>query len=256
MALSTMNAGLQLSHLSIAINEQAPIIHDVSLAIAPGTTHALMAPNGAGKSSLAYAIMGHPNYQITQGGMHFYGHDLAALSPDKRAKLGIFLAFQNPLTLPGVTVTSFLREAYQAIHNIHCTIAEFQQLLNIAMEKIGMESHFALRMVNDGFSGGEKKRLEVLQLLLLKPRLVILDEIDSGLDIDALKLIAKTICILKQENPAMIILIISHYERMLALMEPDFVHIMCRGRLVKSGDNTLVQLLERSGYQSFTTAEQ
>lgn len=246
-----MGSGLIITKMSVMLGNQVQIVSDFTLTILPGTNHALMAPNGSGKSTIAYALMGHPMYRVNGGSLVFNGHDITHVSADKRAKLGIFLAFQNPLSLPGVTVASFLKEAYQAIKGIHSEVKDFQQQLFAAMEQLGMDPAFAFRAVNDGFSGGEKKRLEMLQLLLLKPSLVILDEIDSGLDVDALKCVAKVLNELKLQNPAMSIIIITHYQRMLELLVPDFVHIMYQGRLVKSGDYGLVHELEHKGYDEF-----
>lgn len=246
-----MGSGLIINKMSVMLGIQKQIVSDFTLTVLPGTTHALMAPNGSGKSTIAYALMGHPAYTVNAGSVVFNGHDITQVSAHKRAQLGIFLAFQNPLSLPGVTVASFLKEAYQAIQGTHIEVKDFQQLLFTAMEKLGMEAAFAFRAVNDGFSGGEKKRLEMLQLLILKPSLVILDEIDSGLDVDALKCVAKVLNDLRHENMAMSIIIITHYQRMLELVKPDHVHIMYQGKLVKSGDYSLVHELEDKGYDEF-----
>lgn len=243
-----MGSGLIIKNISVELGTQVQIISDFSLAIAPSTVHALMAPNGAGKSTIANVLMGNPHYEVTKGSMHYNGTDIKDLSADKRAKLGIFLAFQNPLALPGVTVVSLLKEAFEAVKGVHVAVKEFQQLLFVAMDRLGIDHAFAFRAVNDGFSGGEKKRLEMLQLLVLRPSLVILDEIDSGLDVDALKRIAQALNELKRENPAMSILIITHYYRMLELVQPDYVHIMHQGRLIKTGNAGLVQELETTGY--------
>lgn len=248
-----MSLGLQINSLCVVLPENRPLLQDVCLEVAPGTTHAIMAPNGAGKSSLAYTLMGHPHYVITQGSITFNGVDITTLSPDKRAKLGIFLAFQQPYALPGVTVLNFIKESYQAVKNIHSSVKDFQQLLYAAMDDLGIDHSFAFRAVNDGFSGGEKKRLEMLQLSILKPSLVILDEIDSGLDIDALKYVSQVLARLKQENPAMSILIITHYHRMLDYIKPDFVHIMHRGSVVHSGNSSVADTIEKKGYDEFCT---
>jgi Fe-S cluster assembly ATP-binding protein len=229
--------------------ENLSVIKGLSLEISPGTVHALMGRNGSGKSSFAYTVMGHPRYSVAAGSMHFDGHDLLALSPDKRAKLGIFLAFQHPIELPGVTVFNFLRESYQAAHANQISVADFKALLFAAMDQLSLDQSFAYRSLNDGFSGGEKKRLEMLQLMILKPKLAILDEIDSGLDVSALKMVIHALNQIKAENPSMSFLIITHYQKVLDFIVPDFVHIMANGIIEQTGDALLSLQIELKGYE-------
>jgi len=232
---------------------QAAIVKNLSIAIAPGTVHAIMGSNGSGKSTLAYTLMGHPNYTITAGSITYKDQDVASLSPDKRAKLGIFLAFQHPYEIPGVTVLSFLKSAHQAITGIQLGVKEFQLLLLEAMELLAIDPLFAHRALNVGFSGGEKKRLEMLQLIILHPSLIILDEIDSGLDIDALKVVAHGLQQLKEKNPDVSIIMITHNPRMLDYLKPHMVHIMHQGTIIKSGDLSLVSELEAKGYDAYNS---
>lgn len=242
---------LLIKNLSVALKSGQQIIKNLYLSIAPGTVHAIMGSNGSGKSTLAYTLMGHPNYIITQGSITYKDQDVAQLSPDKRAKLGMFLAFQHPFEIPGVTVLSFLKEAYQAITGTQLGVKEFQVILLNAMELLHIDPLFAHRALNVGFSGGEKKRLEMLQLLILKPSLVILDEIDSGLDIDALKVVAQGLHHLKNQQPDVSIMMITHNPRMLDYLKPDVVHIMHQGTITKSGDLSLVSELEDKGYDAY-----
>lgn len=241
---------ISISNLCNTIHDTA-ILKGINLEIAPGSVHALMGPNGSGKSTLAYILMGHPAYEVTDGAISFNGTDITQLSPDKRAQLGIFLAFQQPLEIPGVTVTLFLKEAYQAVTGEHISPKDFQVILSARMEQLGIDPAFAYRNLNEGFSGGEKKRLEILQLLVLKPSFVVLDEIDSGLDVDALKIIAQGIKQAQRENPQLSILIITHYQRILDHIIPDFVHIMHDGVIVQSGDASLAHTVEQKGYDAF-----
>ena len=239
---------LVLNNLSVALASGQSIIHRLTLTIEPGTIHALMGSNGSGKSTLAYTLMGHPQYIVTEGTIIYKDHDITQLATDKRAKAGIFLAFQHPYELPGVTVCTFLKESYGALHGVQLSIKEFQIILFAAMEQLSIDHSFAYRHLNAGFSGGEKKRMEMLQLLLLKPTLAILDEIDSGLDLDALKVVADGLQYVRQRNPSMAVVIITHNPRMLHHITPDVVHIMHQGSIVRSGDNALVQELEHKGY--------
>jgi Fe-S cluster assembly ATP-binding protein len=241
---------LSIANIHVSVDDQL-ILKGFNLAVAPGTVHALMGPNGSGKSTLAYTLIGHPQYQVTAGTMQWQGIQLNDLSPDKRAKLGIFLAFQQPLAIPGVTVGAFLKEAYQAITGITLSVADFNTLLFNAMAHLGMDQSFAIRCLNDGFSGGEKKRLEILQMLILKPTLAILDEIDSGLDIDALKAVAVGIAQARRDNPTMSIIIITHYQRILDYLTPNYVHIVHDGAVITSGTADLVHTLESKGYDAF-----
>ncbi|MEX2437957.1 MAG: Fe-S cluster assembly ATPase SufC [Candidatus Babeliales bacterium] len=245
---------LSIKDLSIVIEERL-VIKNLTLIIEQGTIHALMGPNGSGKSSLAYALMGHPSYQITAGSLLFNGHKLADLSVDKRAQAGLFLVFQYPHSLPGVTVFTFIKEAYDAVHG-SIDVPAFDALLKKAMTILHIDESFAYRYLNDGFSGGEKKRLEILQMLILKPTLAILDEVDSGLDIDALKIVARGITLAQAENPSMSILLITHYQRILEYVIPDYVHILCNGRIMQSGNAALVHQIEAKGYDEYTKQAQ
>jgi len=245
-----MKNDLLINQLYVSVDGQE-IIKGLSLEVAPGSLHALMGANGSGKSSLAYTIMGHPRYTITNGSIYYKGQDVAALSPDKRARLGIFLAFQHPYALPGVSVKTFLKESYQAVTGIVIGVKEFQELLYAAMARLSIDSAFADRSLNEGFSGGEKKRFEMLQLILLKPSLVILDELDSGLDIDALKMVTHALLEIRNINPSMSIILITHYQKMLNYITPDFVHILSDGAIVKTGSATLALELEDKGYDGY-----
>lgn len=244
---------LLIKNLSVALKSGQQIIENLFLEVAPGTVHAIMGSNGSGKSTLAYTLMGHPNYTIIDGSIMYKDQDIAQLSPDKRAKLGMFLAFQHPFEIPGVTVLSFLKSAHQAITGIQLGVKDFQLILLDAMELLHIDPLFAHRALNVGFSGGEKKRLEMLQLIILKPSLVILDEIDSGLDIDALKVVAHGLHHLKSQNSDVAIIMITHYPRMLNYLNPDFVHIMHQGTIIKSGDLSLVSEIEDKGYDAINS---
>ena len=227
--------------------EGKPILNGVTLSIAVGETHALMGPNGSGKSTLAHVIMGHPGYEVTEGEIWFAGRNLLELEPDERARLGVFLAFQYPVAIPGVTVTKFLKTAVDAIRGAgQVRAAEFMAQIREHLRLLEMDEAFLNRHLNDGFSGGEKKRVEILQMLMLRPKLAVLDETDSGLDIDALRVVAKGINHLR--GPTMASLVITHYERMLKLVEPDHLHIMIDGRVALSGGPALVHELEAKGY--------
>lgn len=232
--------------------DQKVILSECSLHVEPGSTHAIMGPNGSGKSTLAYTLMGHPAYQVLQGQIDYNGSDLLALSPDKRAQQGLFLAFQQPIEIPGVTVSNFLKEAYQAIFKTSISAKDFMNLLAQALEFLHMDYAFAHRALNESFSGGEKKRLELLQMLILKPKLVILDEIDSGLDVDALKLVARVVEQLRKENNQVTVLCITHYNRLLHHMPVDHVHILKNGTISLSGTIALAQEVEIKGYDVFS----
>jgi Fe-S cluster assembly ATP-binding protein len=240
---------LIIQNLSISVS-QKNIVQDVNLAIKPGSVHALMGPNGSGKSTLAYTLMGYPTYEVAQGSLMLEGVSLNELSIDKRAKAGIFLAFQQPLEIPGVTVFNFLREAYHALGNPLLSISGFQELVYAKMALLQMDVAFAQRPVNAGFSGGEKKRLELLQLLVLKPKIAILDEIDSGLDVDALKIVAQGLQKAREDNPNLALLMITHYPRLFNYIKPDFVHVLSKGRLIKSGEAELAFAIEQRGYNA------
>ncbi len=238
---------LHINDLSVSV-QQTEVIKNLFYAMSPGIVHVLMGPNGSGKSSLAYTLMGHPNYQNTSGTIRFFDTDITHLSPDKRARLGLFLAPQYPCEIPGLTVFNFMKESYYALHGV-IDVAEFQKLLYEAMDILNIDHAFAYRNVHEGFSGGEKKRCELLQLLVLKPKLAILDEIDSGLDVDALKCVVRAIELVREHNQAMSILLITHYQHLLNYITPDAVHVMHAGNLVRSGDITLAHTIQRQGYE-------
>ncbi len=236
-------------HVNVADKE---ILKGVNLNIKQGSVHALMGPNGTGKSTLAYALMGHPNYTVTEGEAIFKGQNILALEPDVRSHLGVFLAFQYPVAIPGVTVANFLRTAINAKRRFAnpddkgITIPEFRKLLKNKMDLLKMDHAFAGRYLNEGFSGGEKKRAEVLQMAALEPHMAVMDETDSGLDIDALRIVSEGVNALR--GPALGVLIITHYQRILNYIKPDFVHIMLDGRIVENGGPELALHLEEHGY--------
>ena len=254
-----MTDQLTISGLEVSIAGKK-ILKGLDLTVGQGEVHALMGPNGSGKTSLAYTLMGHPDYTVDAGTVLWRGQDLLALAPDKRAQLGVFLAFQYPSAIPGVTVASFLRNIYNAVHHpkpadesgetsIKYTgipLAKFRKLMEEKMGLLRMDPSFATRYVNEGFSGGEKKRLEMLQMAVLSPKMAILDETDSGLDIDALKNVADGIN--ATLSPEMGVLMITHYQRMLNYVKPQFVHVLLDGRVVMSGGEELSQQLEANGY--------
>lgn len=240
---------LTLDHISLSIG-QKQLLNDLSLSIAPGTLHALMGPNGSGKSSLAHAIMGVPGPVVTQGTIQFNGVDITDLPIHKRAQQGIFLVFQHPYEIPGVTVRTLLKEAYQARTGRHSSVSEFSAILYKAMDQLQMDHSYADRPVNEGFSGGEKKRLELLQAMVLKPELLLIDEIDSGLDVDALDLVARTLSQLRKELPQMAIIIITHYPRILDYLSIDAVHVLAQGAL-HSHSPAIIQEIEQYGYAMF-----
>jgi Fe-S cluster assembly ATP-binding protein len=238
------------------------ILAGIDLTICKGEVHAIMGPNGSGKTTLAYALMGHPAYTVTKGTILFKGQDVRKLSPDKRARLGLFLAFQYPTAIPGLSVASFLRTALNArrrpidagdgeidpsdLTRNAMTMGEFRKLMREKMALLKLDDRFAARYVNEGFSGGEKKRLEMLQMAVLEPEFAILDETDSGLDIDALRIVAEGVN--AQLNPNLGVLVITHYQRLLNYIKPDVVHVLARGRILKSGGRDLALRLEEEGY--------
>lgn len=230
--------------------EDKEILKGVNLRIAGGEIHAIMGRNGSGKSTLSYTLMGHPRYHVTKGSVTFKGQNLLDLAPNERAKLGLALAFQYPVAIPGVSVSNFLRAAVKSIRGQEVPVKEFRQELKALMKKLGVKDEFLSRYVNDGFSGGEKKRLEILQLSLLKPTLAVLDESDSGLDIDALKTVAQGINALSTPDTA--ILLITHYQRMLDYVKADHVHVFQDGQIVTSGTGELAKELEARGYDWVT----
>ena len=242
-----MNKLLSIKNLKVAIKDKI-ILNDINLEIEPGQVHALMGPNGSGKTTLAHTLMGNPKYKITQGEMLFAGKNLNELNVTERAKLGIFLAFQHPYEIEGVSVKELLRNAYNSIAQKPLDLESFKELLEQKAELLNIPPALLERGINVGFSGGEKKRLEILQMAILQPKLVILDEIDSGLDVDALKIVCDSLNKIKQDLPETSFLIITHYPRILNYLKPDFVHLMQNGKITKSGDFGLAQEIEKFGY--------
>jgi Fe-S cluster assembly ATP-binding protein len=236
---------LSVQNLHVKV-EDKEILKGVDLTIYAGEIHAIMGRNGSGKSTLSYTLMGHPRYVVTEGKILFKGVDIVEMTPDQRARNGLALAFQYPVAIPGVSVSNFLRASVKAIRGKDVPVKEFRQELKAQMKKLGVADEFLGRYINDGFSGGEKKRIEILQLALLKPALAVLDETDSGLDIDALKTVSEGINNLS--NPETAILLITHYQRILNYVEPQFVHVFQDGRIVKSGGGELSKELEARGY--------
>jgi len=242
---------LQIMDLHVSVNNRE-ILKGVNLTVRQGEVHALMGPNGTGKSTLAYTLMGHPNYEVTQGEIWFKGQNILELEADQRAHLGLFLAFQYPVAIPGVSVANFLRAAINARRKAEnpedkgIPIPEFRKQLKQVMDTLKMDHSIAGRYLNDGFSGGEKKRAEVLQMAVLRPEIAIMDETDSGLDIDALRIVAEGVNTLR--GPELGVLLITHYQRILNYIKPDFVHIMLDGRVVESGGPDLALHLEEHGY--------
>ncbi len=233
-------------HASIAGKE---ILKGLSLSINEGETHAIMGPNGSGKSTLANVLMGNPNYEVASGEVLLKGQPILELAPDERARAGLFLAFQYPVAIPGVTLVNFLRQALNAKRGVDVPVREFRELLFKQMDVLKMDRDFARRYVNDGFSGGEKKRAEMLQMAVLEPSMAVLDETDSGLDIDALRTVAEGVNSLM--NPGMGLLLITHYQRLLNYIKPEFIHVLVDGRIVKSGGPELALELEASGYDKY-----
>jgi len=233
------------------------ILNGLDLAIGKGEIHAIMGPNGSGKSTLAKVLAGHPGYEATSGSVNFRGEDLLELEADERSQAGVFLAFQYPVEIPGVSIANFLRTAVQAHmpEGEELDIFDFSDMLTDRMDMLEMDVAFAERHVNDGFSGGEKKRNEILQMAMLKPKLAVMDETDSGLDIDALKIVASGVNKLAEEDPEMSVLLITHYQRLLDYIKPDFVHVMVDGRIVKSGGPEVALELEAGGYSEYEAAE-
>jgi Fe-S cluster assembly ATP-binding protein len=247
---------LELKNLHVALEDGTEIVKGVDLAVNQGEVHAVMGPNGSGKSTLAYALMGHPAYEITEGELLFDGENVLEMEPDERAQRGLFLAFQYPHAVPGVTVTSFLRSAINSIRKARnggkddpVPIPEFRKELLAQMDRLKVSRELASRYLNDGFSGGEKKRVEILQMAMLKPRIAILDETDSGLDIDALRVVAGGVKELV--SPEMGALVITHYQRILDYIKPDFVHVFIDGRIVEEGGPELAHKLEAEGYERY-----
>src|SRR5213596_2728821 len=250
---------LEIKNLHVALEDGTEIVKGVDLAVDVDEVHAVMGPNGSGKSTLAYALMGHPAYEITEGKILLEGENVVEMAADERAQRGLFLAFQYPHAVPGVTVTSFLRSAINSIRKARAggeddpiAIPEFRKELLDQMDRLKVSRELASRYLNDGFSGGEKKRVEILQMAMLKPRIAILDETDSGLDIDALKIVAEGVKELV--GPEMGALVITHYQRILDYITPDFVHVFIDGRIVEEGGPELAHTLEAEGYERYGKA--
>lgn len=251
-ASRSMASVLEIKDLHVSVDDK-PILKGVNLTWRQGETHALMGPNGSGKSTLAYALVGHPKYEVNSGSIEIDGTDVVALDPCERARLGMFLAFQYPVTIPGVKVADFLRHAVTNIRNPDrkegeglIPMRDFRKELRARMEELGMDVEFARRYLNEGFSGGEKKRMEILQLAMLQPRFAILDETDSGLDSDAVRVVSEGLQ--KLSGPQMGSLIITHHERLLEYNVPQFTHVMLAGRIVETGDAQLAHELHNHGY--------
>jgi Fe-S cluster assembly ATP-binding protein len=238
---------LEIKNLSASV-EGKEILKGVDLKVSGGEIHALMGPNGAGKSTLGNVLIGHPNYVITGGSITLDGKDLTNATPEERAKAGLFLAFQSPVAVVGVKISSFLRAAYKQLHpDDNIKLQEFYDMVKKELRRVGLDESFLSRSVNDGFSGGERKRFEIVQMMILKPKIVILDEIDSGLDVDALKLVAEEIK--EYHSDSVGFLIITHYQRILKDIKPEFVHVLMDGRVIRNGDHELSDRIEEEGYE-------
>jgi Fe-S cluster assembly ATP-binding protein len=233
------------------VPDSDPILRGIDLSVAPGEVHAIMGPNGSGKSTLGTTLLGSPEYEVTEGSIIFRGDDVTEWPTEERAKAGMFLAFQYPQEIPGVSVIQFLRQALSARKGIDLSVLELRLATMEWMQRLGMDSSFVDRYLNEGFSGGEKKRNEIMQMAILEPELAILDETDSGLDIDALRIVARGITEVRAERPEMGVVLITHYQRLLDELQPDHVHILVDGRIVESGGLELAEQLERDGYEAF-----
>lgn len=246
---------LEIRDLQVSVQagpgESKQILRGVNLTVASGQTHAIMGPNGSGKSTLAYSIAGHPKYQVTGGSVTLDGEDVLAMSVDARARAGLFLAMQYPVEVPGVTVSNFLRTAVTAVRGEAPKLRTFIKEMNGAMAELSIDPAFANRNLNEGFSGGEKKRHEILQLQMLDPKIAILDETDSGLDIDALGVVASGISEVRRSRPELGVLLVTHYQRILDRITPDVVHVLVDGRVVASGGPQLAKELEVEGYEAW-----
>jgi Fe-S cluster assembly ATP-binding protein len=246
---------LVIRNLHVSVDGKE-ILKGIDLTIEQGKIHAIMGPNGSGKSTLAYALAGHPRYEVTDGEVWFKGQDVLDLDPNDRSKLGIFLAFQYPVAVAGVTVANFLRAALNAQRakdgvdpkTTAIPMAEYRKVIKQRMDMLEMAPDFARRYLNEGFSGGEKKRLEILQMAMLQPSVAIMDETDSGLDIDALKIVAEGVNLIKAEKPELGVLVITHYQRLLNYIKPDYVHVLMEGKIVREGGPELALELEEKGY--------
>lgn len=240
----------QVNDLHVSADE-TQILAGIDLTVGAGEVHAIMGPNGSGKSTLANALLGSPEYEVTSGSVVLHGDDVTDWEPDVRAKQGMFLAFQYPQEIPGVTVNNFLQQAVSARRGEDQSVLETRRRIMGWMQRLEMDAKFAERFLNEGFSGGEKKRAEVLQMAMLEPDIAVLDETDSGLDVDALKIVASGVQAVKEDRPEMGVLAITHYRRLLDLLEPDHVHVLVDGKIVASGGMELAQQLEDDGYEAF-----
>jgi Fe-S cluster assembly ATP-binding protein len=243
---------LQITNLHVSIDNK-PILKGLTLSIQDGERVAIMGPNGSGKSTLAATLMGHPSYTVTSGSITLNGKDVLAMTPDERSRAGLFLSFQYPAAISGVTLSNFLRQAMIA-HGKRLSLPKFRAKLHEEMRALEMDVAFAERALNEGFSGGEKKRAEILQLAMLEPTAAILDETDSGLDIDAIRIVADGVNAARKKNPAMATIVITHYQRILEYLQPDTVHVLFDGKIVRSGGAELVRELEKKGYGWITGA--
>ncbi|HHF7345051.1 TPA: Fe-S cluster assembly ATPase SufC [Legionella feeleii] len=248
---------LAINQLNVAINAQ-PILKGINLTVKPGEVHAIMGPNGSGKSTLSKVLAGHPAYEITDGSITYLGKDLLPLAPEERAQAGIFMSFQYPVEIPGVTNINFLKAAVNAVRKGQgkntLDAIEFLSFIREKCQLLDMDESFLYRSINEGFSGGEKKRNEILQMVALEPKLAILDETDSGLDIDALRIISHGVNAMR--SPERAIILVTHYQRLLDYIEPDFIHVLANGRIIKSGDKSLALELEKKGYSWLEETEQ
>ena len=249
-------ATLEIRDLHVSVGDGSDgakeILRGVDLTVKAGETHAIMGPNGSGKSTLAYAVAGHPKYEITSGAVTLDGEDVLAMSVDERARAGLFLAMQYPVEVPGVSVSNFLRSAVTAVRGEAPKLREFSKEMKQAMDALSIDPAFAQRSLNEGFSGGEKKRHEILQLEMLKPKVAVLDETDSGLDVDALKVVAEGVNRFSAGDTG--VLLITHYTRILRYVKPDFVHVFAGGRIVAEGGPELADELEEEGYEKYAKA--
>ncbi len=243
---------LQVRDLSVSIDNELPILNKINLDIKPGETHVLMGPNGAGKSTLGYTLMGNPHYQVTEGKIIFDGQDITDISADKRAKAGMFLSFQNPYEVPGISLSSFIRNAYHAQTGQPVKLLSFKKSLKEAMDILSIDESYADRDLNVGFSGGEKKKAEILQLLMLNPKLAILDETDSGLDVDAVRTVSKGIEEYQKKKDGAL-LIITHSTKILESLHVDYTHVLVKGNIVHTGDASLVDEINEHGFERFVS---
>ncbi|MDF2379076.1 MAG: Fe-S cluster assembly ATPase SufC [Candidatus Gracilibacteria bacterium] len=247
-----MDPLLHIKNLTVSI-EDKNILKDVSLEIEPGKIYALMGPNGSGKSTLSKTVMGHPKYKVESGQIFAGGEDITAAGPDDRAKQGLFLSFQYPKTIPGVSLSNFLRSAYKSVKSEEIRVFDFKKKLKDKMETLSIPEYFADRHVNEGFSGGEKKKAEILQAMILDPKVIIMDETDSGLDVDALKIVAEGVK--KLQTPDKAIILITHYFKILEYLTPDVVFVLKDGELVETGGSELAKEIEQNGFQKFGVTE-